>query len=48
MALTIWNECRGIEWEALPVLAEIHGVSDIETLIVELIAIREFQGALDG
>lgn len=33
----------GLDWAALPIVAEIIGVIDIEHLIVELIAIREFQ-----
>jgi len=48
MALTIWNECRGLDWQALPLLVEVHGVTDIETLIAELVAIREFMGERDG
>ena len=47
MALTIWNECRGIDWQALPLLVEVHGVSDVGILIAEMIAIREFMGARD-
>lgn len=34
---------RGIEWEALPVIAEMLGIEDVETLIINLIEIREFK-----
>ena len=30
-----------IDWAALPLLVEIHGVDDIELLIDQLVAIRE-------
>jgi hypothetical protein len=32
----------GIDWNALPVVAEMLGVEDVETLILNLIQIREF------
>jgi len=44
--LKIWNTCGGIDWAALPLLAELYGVDDMEILIEELVAIREFQGGL--
>jgi len=47
-AFKIWNTCRGLDWQALPLLAEIHGVEDIEMLIEELVIIREFQDAGNG
>ncbi len=46
--MRIWSESRGLDWQALPLLAEVHGVADIETLIAELIAIREFLEDRDG
>jgi hypothetical protein len=48
MALTVWNECRGLDWQALPLLVDVHGITDIETMIAELVAIREFFGGRDG
>lgn len=30
-----------VEWSALPVLCEVHGVGDVELLIAWLVAIRE-------
>lgn len=33
----------GIDWAALPVVAEMLGVNDIEALIADLVAIRGFQ-----
>lgn len=38
----------GIDWSALPLVAEMLGIDDVETLIVQLIAIRDFQGAENG
>lgn len=32
-----------IEWQALPLLAEMYGVIDVELLIVSLIALRDHQ-----
>jgi hypothetical protein len=32
----------GIDWAALPVVAEMLGIEDVETLILQLIEIREF------
>lgn len=34
---------RQIDYAALPVLCEIYGITDIETLLVHLIAIRDFE-----
>ena len=31
----------GIDWSALPVVAEILGIDDIETFVVQLVAIRD-------
>lgn len=35
----------GIDWQALPVIAEIYGIEDIETFIAQLVAIRDWQRA---
>lgn len=32
---------RGIDWAALPVVCELLGITDIETLIEQLIIIRD-------
>lgn len=32
-----------LDWTALPVIAEITGAADIETLIAQLVAIRNWQ-----
>ena len=42
LALRVWNEAQGIDWQALELLTEAHGISDIEILIAELLAIRDF------
>lgn len=31
-----------IDWNALPVVAEIFGIEDIESLVFQLVEIREF------
>ena len=31
----------GIDWAALPVIAEMLGIDDIETLVLQLVAIRD-------
>ena len=33
----------GLDWQALPVVAEMLGVQDIEGLIADLTVIRDFQ-----
>lgn len=48
IALQIWNASAGIDWAALDVLTEIYGVTDIEILIAELLAIRAFQESANG
>ena len=48
LAVRIWNESEGLDWQALPLLIDVHGVTDVETLIAELVAIREIMGERDG
>lgn len=31
-----------IDWSALPVLVEVFGVDDVETLLAELVSIRKY------
>lgn len=33
----------GLDWSALPVVAEMIGQHDIETLVAQLVAIRDWQ-----
>ena len=33
----------GLDWAALPVIAEMLGIDDIETLVLQLVAIRDAQ-----
>lgn len=33
----------GIDWAAMPVVAEILGIQDIENLIIQLLEIKEFK-----
>lgn len=34
---------RRIDYAAMPVLCEMYGIEDVETLIAQLVAIREFE-----
>jgi hypothetical protein len=44
LAIRVWNLMGGeLDWAALPVLAEMVGIEDIEQLIVQLAAIRTWQ-----
>jgi hypothetical protein len=42
LAVRAWNLMGGIDWAALPVVAEMLGIEDIETLVINLTEIREF------
>lgn len=42
LSLRVWNEMRGIDWDAIPYFVEIHGIEDVEALILDLIVIRDF------
>lgn len=43
LAVQIWNVMNGLDWSALPVLVELHGVTDIEALLDALLWIYEYQ-----
>lgn len=43
LAMRIWNVTGGIDWLALPILAELHGVPDIERMIDALLARHEYE-----
>lgn len=38
-----WNLMDGIDWQALPVVIEMLGITDIEGLILALVQIRDSQ-----
>jgi hypothetical protein len=38
----VWNEAGGLDWQALDLLVEVHGITDVETMLAELMAIRDF------
>ena len=44
-AIQAWNLMGGMDWAALPIVVEMLGVSDPETLIQQLAAIRDHQRA---
>jgi len=41
MAVTAWNLMGGIDWIAIDAVAEMLGIVDIETLITQLVTIRD-------
>ena len=43
LSIRAWNIMGGIDWSALPVIAEMLGIGDIETLVLQLVAIRDAQ-----
>jgi hypothetical protein len=43
LALKAWNLMSGIEWAALPIIAEIYGIEDFELFLRYLAAIRDHQ-----
>lgn len=42
MAIRAWNLMGGLDWAALPVVAEMLGVHDIESFVVTLAAVRDW------
>lgn len=43
LAVQAWNLMGGLDWNALPVVAEMLGIDDVDALIRDLITIRNFQ-----
>lgn len=43
IAIRAWNLMGGLDWTALPVVAEMLGIDDVERLIAQLEAIRDSQ-----
>ena len=41
MAVAAWNLMGGIDWLALDAVAEMLGITDLETLITQLVTIRD-------
>lgn len=37
----------GIDWAGLPFVCDVLGIEDVETLITQLVAIRDFQNRKD-
>lgn len=42
LAIRAWNLMGGIDWAALPVVAEMLGITDIEAFAVSLVAVRDW------
>jgi hypothetical protein len=47
LSLKAWNLMGGIDWTAVPVVAELMGIKDIEALIADLATIRDWQKSKD-
>jgi hypothetical protein len=43
IAIHAWNLCGGMEWSAIPIVADVLGIRDVERLIHQLVAIRDRQ-----
>jgi|LNFM01.1.fsa_nt_gb hypothetical protein len=43
LAMRIWGVTGGIDWTALPLLVEFHGVTDVERLLDALLARHEYE-----
>ena len=41
MAVAAWNLMGGIDWLAIDAVSEMLGITDIETLITQLVTIRD-------
>ena len=41
IAIRAWNLCGGMEWAAIPVVADLLGVRDVERLIYQMTIIRD-------
>lgn len=44
LAVRAWNLMGGLDWSALPLIVELLGVQDPETLILNLTTIRDHNG----
>lgn len=42
LAVQAWNCMAGIEWAAVPFVAELLGADDLEVLVRQLLVIRDF------
>lgn len=43
LAIAAWNMLGGLDWAGLPHVAEMLGIEDLEMLVTQLVAIRDFQ-----
>lgn len=42
MVVRAWNMLGGLDWNGLPVVAEVLGIDDVEWLVYQLITLRDF------
>jgi hypothetical protein len=43
LAIQAWNLMGGLDWNGLPIVAEMLGVEDIELLLRHIVLIRDSQ-----
>jgi hypothetical protein len=43
LAVAAWNLMGGLDWSALPTVVEMLGITEPETFITQLVAIRDRQ-----
>lgn len=49
LAVNAWNLMGGvIDWAALPVVVEMFGVDDVDSLVRDLVTIREYNARKSG
>jgi hypothetical protein len=41
VAISAWNLCGGMDWNAIPFVADMLGIRDVEGLIYQMSAIRD-------
>ena len=42
LAISAWNLCGGMEWSAMPIIFDMLGISDVEHIIYQMSAIRDY------
>lgn len=43
LAIQAWNLMGGLDWQALPLVADLLGIDDLELLVMQLVVIRDSQ-----
>jgi hypothetical protein len=43
LSVAAWNLLGGLDWNGLPVVAEMLGIEDVDQLVRDLVTIRQYQ-----